>query len=422
MWCLFCTAGHNKENDNLKILHTADWHLGKKVEGKSMLPNQRAALQDIEEITAVEKPDLILVAGDVFDTAVPPAEAEKLFFDACERLSSYGCPVVVLAGNHDDEVRLCAARSLAVCHNIYLVGDMDNSFYSDYGAENGRGWIRLATPGGKACMAILPYPLESFSADLPEDAPDERKNSDDANENEAAGQKDDDMFDKKYTDRVQGLIAECEKGFLPGEANIFVAHIFMLPGFEEKTLGGAKILPSAILPENADFVALGHVHKNMRAAKDKEAWYSGSITPCNFGETEEKQVNLVEIKKDKNSGNSTVNVRHIPLKSVKKLIRIEVKSYDEAYEKLANCSDYAEILYDCPEPVTPAKMNALRALPAFVKFTPCFTAEGEEGEQKKKLMTDEQLFEAFFVRKKGESPDDEDRELFRRAVNKEELL
>ena len=67
-------------------------------------------------------------------------------------------------------------------------------------------------------------------------------------------------------------------------------------------------------------------------------------------------------------------------------------------------------------------MNALRACPAFVKFTPCFTAEGEEGEQKKKLMTDEQLFEAFFIRKKGESPDDEDRELFRRAVNKEELL
>ena len=159
----------------------------------------------------------------------------------------------------------------------------------------------------------------------------------------------------------------------------------------------------------------------MRAAKDKEAWYSGSITPCNFGETEEKQVNLVEIEKNKNSGNCTVNVRHIPLKSVKKLIRIEVKSYDEAYEKLAHCSDYAEILYDCPQPVTPAKMNALRALPAFVKFTPCFTAEGE-GEQKKKLMTDEQLFEAFFVRKKGESPDDEDRELFRRAVNKEELL
>ena len=53
----------------MKILHTADWHLGKKVEGKSMLPNQRAALQDIEEIAAVEKPDLILVAGDVFDSA-----------------------------------------------------------------------------------------------------------------------------------------------------------------------------------------------------------------------------------------------------------------------------------------------------------------------------------------------------------------
>lgn len=409
----------------MKILHTADWHLGKKVEGKSMLPNQRAALADIEEIAAAEKPDLILVAGDVFDTAVPPAEAEKLFFDTCERLSSSGCPVVVLAGNHDDEVRLCAARSLAVRHNIYLVGDMDNSFYSDYGAENGRGWIRIPTPAGKACAAALPYPLESFSVDLSDgDEAENSESAENADENQTVEQTDDadGIFDKKYTDRVESLIAECAKGFLPGEANIFAAHIFMLPGSEEKTLGGAKILPSAILPENADYVALGHVHKNMRAAKDEEAWYSGSITPCNFGETEEKKVNLVEIEKDKNSGSSTVTVRQIPLKSVKKLIRIEVKSYDEAYEKLAECGDYAEILYDCPEPVTPAKMNALRALPAFVKFTPCFTAEGEEGEQKKKLMTDEQLFEAFFMRKKGKSPDERDRELFRRAVNKEELL
>lgn len=406
----------------MKILHTADWHLGKKVEGKSMLPNQRAALSDIEEIVRCEKPDLIFVAGDIFDTAVPPAEAEKLFFDTCERLSSSGCPVVVLAGNHDDEVRLCAARSLAVRHNIYLVGDMDNSFYSDYGAENGRGWIRISTPAGKACVAALPYPLESFSVDLPCDDKEVSENCGSGGENPSDEQKDDDIFDKKYTDRVESLIAECEKGFLQGEANIFAAHIFMLPGSEEKTLGGAKILPSSILPVKADYVALGHVHKNMRAAKDKEAWYSGSITPCNFGETETKHVNLVEIKKDENSGDSTVNVRQIPLINVKKLIKIEAKSYDEAYEKLSVCRDYAEIMYDCPEPVTPAKMNALRAFDAFVKFTPCFSADGEDVNQKKKLMTDEQLFESFFMRKKGKSPDDEDRELFRRAVNKEDLL
>ena len=75
---------------------------------------------------------------------------------------------------------------------VFYSGGRYHIFITTSLAENGRGWIRLATPGGKACMAILPYPLESFSADLPEDAPDERKNSDDANENEAAGQKDDD--------------------------------------------------------------------------------------------------------------------------------------------------------------------------------------------------------------------------------------
>ena len=230
----------------MKILHTADWHLGKKVEGKSMLPNQRAALADIEEIAAAEKPDLILVAGDVFDTAVPPAEAEKLFFDTCERLSSSGCPVVVLAGNHDDEVRLCAARSLAVRHNIYLVGDMDNSFYSDYGAENGRGWIRIPTPAGKACVAALPYPLESFSVDLSDgDEAENSESAENADENQTVEQTDDadGIFDKKYTDRVESLIAECAKGFLPGEANIFAAHIFMLPGSEARKFCPLRFCP-----------------------------------------------------------------------------------------------------------------------------------------------------------------------------------
>ena len=430
----------------MKILHTADWHLGKKIEGKSMLANQQAALSDVEAAVASEKPDLILVCGDVFDTAVPPAEAEQLFFDACERLSSYGCPVAVLAGNHDDSDRLCAARSLAVRHNIYLVGDMDNDFYSAYGVENGRGWLRLNTPGGKVCLAALPYPLESFlrsdnNADGGEQKAEEeamaRKNESAGGENEEA------QYDLGYSQKVKSLIDECAQGFSQDSVNIFAAHLFMLPGSEEKTLGGAKILPGEILPQSADYVALGHVHKNMRAAKGAAAWYSGSLTPCSFTETDDRFVNLIEIKaagesensaaeeegdgRDKilevrNNGDKSVTVRKIRLESVKKLIRIEAKSYDEAKEKLCSCDGYAEIMYDCPTPLTSLQINALRSCPSFVKFTPCFNALSEQSDEKRKLMTDEQLFEAFFERKKGRLPDDDEKEAFFKAVRKEELL
>lgn len=441
----------------MKILHTADWHLGKKIEGKSMLANQIAALSDIERIAEGEKPDLVLICGDVFDTAVPPAEAERLFFDTCERLSSYGCPVVAIAGNHDDGNRLSAARSLAARHNIYLIGDTDNSFYDAFGAENGKGWIRIDTPSGKACIAALPYPLESFFTGLSESDPNGIQSDENAapcdendgtyaektNENGAVsvapesekadnkadsdgensdGEKpSDEPFDEKYTDKIRALVRECEKGFLPGEVNIFAAHIFTMPGSEEKTLGGAKILPSDVLPDSADYAALGHVHKRLRISRAPETWYPGSLVPCSFAETGSRCVNIVEIEKTEN-GEKSVAVRSITLEDVKDLVKIRAKDYDEAYEKLSACDCYAEIEYDCPTPLTPAKMNALRALPAFVKFTPCFVSDESGSRSERKLMTDEQLFEAFFERKKGRKPDPDEQELFIKAVGKEDIL
>ncbi|MGN1094066.1 MAG: exonuclease SbcCD subunit D, partial [Candidatus Neoclostridium sp.] len=342
--------------------------------------------------------------------------------------------------------RLCAARSLAVRHNIYLVGDMDNDFYSAYGVENGRGWLRLNTPGGKVCVAALPYPLESFlQSDKNADGDGQKAEEEaEARENQSAdGEREGAQYDPGYAQKVKSLIDECALGFSQDCVNIFAAHLFMLPGSEEKTLGGAKILPGEILPSSADYVALGHVHKNMRAAKGVAAWYSGSLTPCSFTETDDRFVNLIEISaadeyknspaqaegdgRDKilevrSNGKKSVTVRKIRLESVKKLIRIEAKNYDEAKEKLCSCDGYAEIMYDCPTPLTSLQINALRSCPAFVKFTPCFNALSEQSGEKRKLMTDEQLFEAFFERKKGRLPDDDEKEAFFKAVRKEELL
>ena len=157
------------------------------------------------------------------------------------------------------------------------------------------------------------------------------------------------------------------------------------------------------------------MHKPLKVRSSPPAYYSGSLIPCNFTETEARCVKVAEFSHD------AVTIRDIELKSVKKLVRIAVKSYAEAYEKLSACEHYAEVLYDSPEPVTPAEMTALRALPAFVKFTPCYV-RGEEKSEGRKLMTDEQLFEAFYSARRGSGPDDDERELFRKAVAGEEIL
>lgn len=372
----------------MKILHTADWHLGKKIEGKSMLENQKAALSELNDIACREGVDAIVIAGDVFDTAVPSSEAEQLFYSCCVALSSPDRAVVAIAGNHDDEVRLCAARSLAKEHNVYLVGDADNSFFDGDKVKGGDGWLKISTSSGTLNLGLLPYPAETVTA----------------------GGED------EYVRRVQSEMEKCTSAFAPGEVNVLAAHLFMLDGSEEKTLGGARILPSDILPSSASYVALGHVHKCMRVCSAPPAYYSGSLVPCNFTETQERCVKLVSF----GDGGELLEVRDIALKKVKRLVKIPVANYKEAYDKLSECGDYAEIMYDCPDAVEPSAMAALRAMPAFVKFTPCFV-RSEEKSRGRKLMNDDQLFDAFYKSRYGSAPDDEEKLMFYKAVNGEEL-
>ena len=94
----------------MRILHTADWHLGRTLEGRSRLEEQAQFLDELAEIVEKEKIDVVLMAGDAFDTVNPPAAAEQLFYESLSRLSNRGKrPVMVISGNHDSPDRLAAA-------------------------------------------------------------------------------------------------------------------------------------------------------------------------------------------------------------------------------------------------------------------------------------------------------------------------
>ncbi len=107
----------------MRILHTSDWHLGRTLEGRSRLEEQVMFIDELCGIVEAEAVDLVLIAGDVFDTVNPPAAAEELFYDALNRLADGGKRgIVVIAGNHDNPERLCAASPLAERNGIILYG------------------------------------------------------------------------------------------------------------------------------------------------------------------------------------------------------------------------------------------------------------------------------------------------------------
>lgn len=95
----------------MKIVHTSDWHIGKKLMGRDRGEEFKAVLGEIGDICRREEADLLLVAGDVFDTYTPSAEAEEIFYSSVKNIAST-CAVLIISGNHDDYVRLTAAQAL----------------------------------------------------------------------------------------------------------------------------------------------------------------------------------------------------------------------------------------------------------------------------------------------------------------------
>lgn len=134
----------------MKVLHTSDWHVGKAIRGESRADEHRAVLQEIVGIAESEQVDLVIVAGDLFDSASPTAEAEEIVYRALLGLASAGIPVAVIAGNHDNAKRLQAVAPLLELGKVVLVAEPTRP---DHG-----GVIELTTGDGtEVRLAMLPF-------------------------------------------------------------------------------------------------------------------------------------------------------------------------------------------------------------------------------------------------------------------------
>ena len=299
----------------MKILHTSDWHLGKTLENISRIEEQRQFIDELCDIAEREQIDLVLIAGDIFDTYNPSSAAEELFYEAIDHLNRKGQrALVIIAGNHDSPDRLCAASPLTYKNGVILLG-YPGSNAGDYKtdgsqiniADSGAGWLELKLPQFEYNVVIIsmPYPSESRLEEIITQAADSEN------------------LQKNYSDRIGTILQGLSANFREDTVNLVISHLFMREGKisdSERQLGGALMVEPEAIPQKAQYAALGHLHRPQQVKGSKiPAYYSGSPLAYSFSEVDYcKAVYIVTAEPGK-----AAEVKEINLGSGKPLKRWE---------------------------------------------------------------------------------------------------
>lgn len=276
----------------MKILHTSDLHLGKKLSNHDMSDDQRHILDEIIAIVRAEEPDAMVIAGDVYDKSIPSESASELFSDFLTTISGTGCPVYTSSGNHDSGNRMDYCSSILSKNNIHICGSFTGKA-EKHTVSDGEMEINIY---------LLPYfkPFSVRTLDL-----------------DFRGESMDEAFSRvMYNTHVD-----------PEAINVLVAHQFvtnndcseLILGSEDfhPQIGGLDSMSCGLL-NDFDYVALGHLHVSQSVGRDTIR-YSGS--PLKYSASEaysRKSVSIVEI-----NGKNDVNIREIPLKPLRELRSIK---------------------------------------------------------------------------------------------------
>jgi DNA repair protein SbcD/Mre11 len=255
----------------MRVIHTSDWHVGKLLRGASRIDEHRAVLAEIAEIADRERADLVLVVGDLYESAAPPPEATAVVYDALLALRETGARVAVLGGNHDQQSQLESVAPVFARLGITVLG-------LPAGPE------RAVVDVAGARLVMMPWVSQRWAV----------KTEQLMGASAAATA-------QFYAARVARLLAWLSDGFAADTINLVAAHCMVQGG----VLGGGErdaqlideyAVPTAAFPAAANYVALGHLHRAQQMPGAAPIWYSGSPIQVDFGEEHDtKQVLLVDI-------------------------------------------------------------------------------------------------------------------------------
>ncbi|QOC92890.1 exonuclease SbcCD subunit D [Micromonospora craniellae] len=275
----------------MKILHTSDWHVGKVLKGQSRAEEHKQVLAGVIDIARQERPDLVVIAGDLYDTAAPTAEATRLVTRALTALRRIGADVVAIGGNHDNGPALDALRPWAEAAGITLRGAVREDpaeHVVDGTTADGERWRLAALPFLSQRYAIRAVEMYELTA---------------AETNQT------------YADHLGRILTRLTEGFdEPDRVHLVTAHLTVVGA----TTGGGErdahtvlgyAVPATVFPGTAHYVALGHLHRAQRVQGPCPIRYSGAPLAVDFGEQENvPSVTLVEV-----SATTAARVREVPV-------------------------------------------------------------------------------------------------------------
>ena len=286
----------------MKLIHLSDLHLGKRVNEFSMLEDQRHILSQITAMVEAERPDAVLIAGDVFDKPTPSAEAVTLLDSFLVDLSSLACPVFLISGNHDSPERLAFGGRLMAGSGIHLAPVYDGQV---------RPFLHQDSHGTVA-LYLLPF---LKPAQLRRVFPDAELDS--------------------YTDALRTAIAAMNLD--PQARNVLVTHQFVTGATrsesEEISVGGTDNVDASVF-DPFDYVALGHLHSPQTVGRETLR-YCGTPLKYAFSEIKEKSVTVVELGEK-----GDTKVRTLPLTPLRAMVELR-----GCYEELTRRSFYEHTNY-----------------------------------------------------------------------------
>ena len=303
----------------IKILHTADWHLGQKFFHRTRRAEHKAALDWLLQLIEQENIDLLLIAGDIFDTDNPTNYARKLYYDFLQQLQTTSCQaVVVVAGNHDSANMLDATKNLLGSLAVFVIGSIPEDR-----AEQIIPIKDSQTGQLKAVVGAVPYLRDR---DVRQSVAGE--DYDRGIERLKAG------IHQHYQEVATAMASYVEQDV----PLIVTGHLYAAGGERGERpdiihIGHADVIGSDSFSDIFDYVALGHLHRAQQLAAPRQIWYSGSLIPLDFSELNYSQsVRVIGFENKKITLNKNVVV---PLTRKLRTFRGEVQYIKQQLENLS---------------------------------------------------------------------------------------
>ena len=382
----------------MKLVHLSDLHLGKRVNEFSMIEDQRYILGKITEIIKEEKPQAVLIAGDVYDKPVPSAEAVELFDDFISELAEMELEVFIISGNHDSAERLSFGSRIMDKRGIHFAGGYDGKTHM----------FSIPDEFGKVNIYMLPFlkPTHVRAVMDKEGIPDDERPE-----------------IKTYTDALAYAIGRM--GVDTNERNVIISHQFVTDALrsdsEEITVGGLDNVDQEAF-EAFDYTALGHLHIPQNVSADRIR-YCGSPLKYSFSEVNhDKSVTVVELgEKKEGQCKCLVNAPALkPLRDMKELKNSFAELTNKNYYDNIKTDDYFRIILTDEEDVIGA-LGALRAIyPNIMRFeydnirTRAISAMPDPGANDSRSPLE--IFGTLYESQNGKPLDDDQKELLSELI------